>query len=122
MDIALRTGHLLGVCGVAAGVLHAPLSAAAVATTLLTGVGLVASELWRHGSDWLRYGQAWLLLAKLAALGAGAALGSPLAGAVAAVVLGSVASHAPGSLRHAALWGPPGPCARCAPTDEAADP
>lgn len=112
-DVALRTGHLLAVGAVFASVAHPAATGLATSATLVTGAGLVASDLWRHGVDWFRYLQSWLLLGKLAALSVAAAAGAPLFGLGAAVVLASVAAHAPGRVRHAALWGEPGPCARC---------
>ncbi len=121
LDIALRTLHLLAVAACFVEVVTPGAASGATAGVLLTGAGMVASELWRHGLDWLRWGQAWLLFAKLATFAIAASAGAPLAGLVGAVVLGSVASHAPGAVRHAPMFGEPGPCARChTPVGEAA--
>lgn len=109
----MRSAHLLTVGAVFASVAHPPATGFATSATLVTGAGLVASDLWRHGLDWFRYVQSWLLVGKLAALAVAAVAGAPLVGLGVAVVLASVAAHAPGRVRHAALWGEPGPCSRC---------
>lgn len=110
--VLVRTAHLGGVVGVLGAALYdAPVGGWA---ELLVGSGmvLVADEFWRFGLAWLRYLQAWVLLAKIGLFAVFAAADAPLAGLWVAFLLGSVISHAPGPLRHFAILGEPGPCAR----------
>lgn len=114
-DIGTRTLHLLAVAAAFVEAVTPGRAPGAEAAVILTGGALVASDLWRHGADWLRWLQAWLLIGKLVVFVVAVALGAPLWGLIGAVVLGSVASHAPGEARHRPLWGAPGPCASCDP-------
>jgi len=77
-----------------------------------SGLAMVLLDVRKLGWDWLRYVQGASVLLKLALVALGLAW-SPalLPGLWAALVVGSLVSHAPGSIRHAALWGPAGPCA-----------
>ena len=78
---------------------------------LLSGGAIVISDLLKYGSGWFRYAQGWAVLVKLALVVVGL-LWPPLLvpGLWACLVVGSVISHAPGTLRHFAFWGPHGPC------------
>ncbi len=77
----------------------------------LSGAGIVADELLKYGLDWLRYLQAWVVLAKVGLCAFGALHPEWLLHALfLALVLGSVISHAPGRVRQFALRGTPGPC------------
>lgn len=113
--VTLRTAHI-GAAGVALGAATLGVSPGVwPALALLTGLAMAVEELVRHGVDWFRYLQSWVILAKLLALALTAR--DPALGAVGmwiALALGSVIAHAPGAVRQYALWGEPGPCAaRC---------
>lgn len=87
---------------------------------LLSGLVLLADDLFRYGDHWLRFVQAWAILLKLALLGLGMARPEWMAASLwAAVVVGGVISHAPGEVRQRALWGEDGPCAKRRATGEA---
>lgn len=107
LSIGIRTLHLASVVGV----FSAPSPDAWAALLLGSGALLIADDLWRFGLDWLRWVQAWVILGKLGVFGVCALAGHPVVGLWAALVLGSLISHAPGALRHAPLLGAPGPCA-----------
>ena len=112
VHIAVRTAHI----GAAGVVLGGVTLGADVGVwprlALLTGLALVADDVYRYGEDWLRYAQAWAILGKLVLLGIGVLHPALLAPAVwSAVVIGGVIAHAPGAVRQAALWGEAGPCA-----------
>ncbi|MCP4804277.1 MAG: hypothetical protein GY884_02930 [Proteobacteria bacterium] len=79
---------------------------------LLSGGALAAEELYRHGLDWFRWVQAWVVLAKLGLFVVVLAL-EPwrLPALWIALVLGALISHATGKVRQHPLWGDPGPCA-----------
>lgn len=109
LRIALRTAHI-GAAGLILGAAHLGaedrLGPGVWMTLLLTGFGILADDAYKWREHLWRMGQLWMLLAKLALLGAGFAhrpLLLPMLWAV--LVLGSVVSHAPGSVRHFELWG-----------------
>ncbi|MCB9765224.1 MAG: hypothetical protein H6739_35950 [Alphaproteobacteria bacterium] len=112
LRIALRTAHI----GCAACTLGAAQFGAEAgwwpAGLVLTGAGIVGDDLYRYGADWLRFVQGQVVLLKLGLVTLGAAVPSLLLPCLwTALILGGVISHAPGRIRQAALWGPPGPCA-----------
>ena len=115
--IALRTAHIGAACMLLGAVHFADDPAGRIVApwltaVLVTGVVLVATELVRHGWDWLRFLQGWTVIAKLALVGVGAAIPEALPACLwAALILGSIISHAPGKLRQHPIWGEPGPCA-----------
>jgi hypothetical protein len=79
---------------------------------MATGLGILSDDLYKYGLDWMRWLNFWVLAFKLTLLGV--ALYRPDFLKVAmwsALILGSLISHAPGKIRHAALWGKSGPCA-----------
>lgn len=103
-SVALRTGHLVAVTWLGAGVLGAPTSVGhAAAWVLATGVLLAAVDL-RARRISLRELAGWVVMVKLAASAAMSwhpRLAVPLF--VAVVVVSSLAAHAPKWLRH---WRP----------------
>lgn len=113
LRIALRTAHIGAACLVLGTAHHGDDPGAALLILLLTGAALVATDLAKYGwSDWIRYVQAWSVLLKLGAVVLGLACPAALLpGLWTALVVGSVVSHAPGSVRQRALWGADGPCA-----------
>ncbi|MFN7144758.1 MAG: hypothetical protein ACK4YP_13360 [Myxococcota bacterium] len=111
LGVFVRTAHLAGVVGVFAAAWRGAPAGVWADLVLVSGGALVADELWRFGLDWLRWTQAWAIVAKLVAFAACYGVGEPMAGLWAAFLLGSLISHAPGELRHAPLFGAPGPCA-----------
>ncbi len=71
----------------------------------------MGTELGRHGLDWVRYAQGQATLVKVALLLFGFASPAAVLPALwGALVVGSLISHAPGWVRHYALWGADGPC------------
>ena len=92
----------------------------------VSGLGLVADDLYRYRLAWFRFAQAWIVLAKIGVLGWGIAVPEHrLVALWGVLIIGSVISHAPGNWRQYALWGPPGPCANrdgapCRPASTAA--
>lgn len=122
LGVLVRTAHLAGVVGVFGAAWRGAPVGAWADLVLVSGAALVADELWRFGLDWLRWTQAWVILAKIAAFGGFYAFGEPVVGLWAAFLLGSFVSHAPGELRHAPLFGAPGPCARPKPSERMGDP
>ena len=79
---------------------------------VFSGGGIVVDDIVRHGWDWLRFVHGWVVLVKFALLLLGLTVSGLLIPALwTALILGSLISHAPGKIRQAALWGPPGPCA-----------
>lgn len=117
VHIALRTAHIGAAGVVVGGVTLGVDSGSWPIIAGLTGVALVADDVFRYGEDWIRYVQSWAILAKLALLWFGivepALLGPAIWGAL---IVGGVISHAPGKIRQAAIWGPSGPCAARAAT------
>ncbi len=113
--IALRTAHI-GAASLLLGAVHfAPdpeTWAPWVTAVLITGSLLVATEVLRHGLEYMRFLQGWTVVTKLALVGVGAAFPQALAPCLwTALILGSVISHAPGRIRQYAIWGDDGPCA-----------
>lgn len=111
--ITLRTAHLacvamvIGTASFAQDQLDLWL-----AGLLLSGGLLVVEELYRYGLDWIRWAQAWVVLAKLGLFAVVALMDTwQLPALWTALVLGAVISHAPGKVRQHPLWGDPGPCA-----------
>ena len=112
LRIAARTLHLGAMAFVLVGAVQHAIPPSAVSLLLLSGGYLVADSLWRHGTDVFRFLHFWVVAAKLVLLLA--LLAAPSwagAIAIAALVLGSVISHAPGRVRQWPLLGEPGPCA-----------
>lgn len=112
LHIVVRTGHIaaagltLGAATFGADPGRWPLLAA------LSGSLLVADDVYRYGGNWLRYVQSWVILGKLGVLVYAGAHPALLAPALwLALIAGSLISHAPGAVRHHALWGEAGPCA-----------
>ncbi len=112
LRIALRTLHIASIAWLLGAAVYAQPAEAAVSATLLSGGAMVAEALVRHGSDWLRFLGAWVVLAKLGLLIFALGTGMSPWPLLAALVLGSLISHAPGRLRQRALWGEDGACAR----------
>jgi hypothetical protein len=113
LHIAVRTVHLGAVAMVLGSIAWGDHPAEWIALLVVSGGALVADDLYRYRASYFRYAQSWAILLKLALL-VPAIFWSDLMipGLWAALVVGSVISHAPGAVRHFALWGEPGPCAR----------
>ncbi len=78
-----------------------------VGTMVGSGLIIVADDLYKYGMAWLRYLQAWAVIAKLALLMVGLLAHDWLVHSLlAALVVGSLISHAPGRIRHFSLWAP----------------
>ncbi len=109
--ITARTVHLGAVIIIVGGAFweHEP-SADWLAVLVLSGGIIMADDLYRRGEAYFRWVQFWGIALKLAAVGVGVAYPPLLLPSLAvAVILGSVVSHVPGSVRHRALWGENGP-------------
>lgn len=112
LRILVRTAHIASAGIVLGAVTLGAEPGPWLASTMATGALLIADDLYRYGLHWLRFVQAWVILAKLALLAGAAHVSDAWPFAVwAAVIVGGVISHAPGVLRQRALWGPDGPCA-----------
>lgn len=101
LRITARTAHI----GTAALTLGAATFDGDAATwagaALVTGLVIVADDLFKWGLLYLRMLQSWVVIAKLALLLLGIARPALLLPCLwTALVLGSVVSHAPGKLRH----------------------
>lgn len=120
LRIAARTVHLVAVAFVVGAALYGESAPGSGFALVASGAVMVTDDLWKYGADWLRYTQGWAVLLKVG-LAVVAALSPPLAipALVGAIVIGGVVSHAPGKVRQAAVWGPPGPCATRATGREA---
>lgn len=103
LGIALRSAHIAGVVLLGASLLGAPVGTAGALATLLSGLGLLASELIDRRLALNELAGAVVLL-KLALVAAMLAWpGAALALFWALLVLSAVVSHAPKGLRH---WRP----------------
>lgn len=112
LRIAFRTLHLGAVAMLLGSAVFADGLGPWLEAVLLTGGLLVGEELYRYGSDWFRWLQSWVVLGKLALLVCVFALPAYQVPALwAALVMGSVISHAPGWVRQYGLIGEAGPCA-----------
>lgn len=86
----------------------------------ITGLVIIADDLYKYGIDWLRYVHGWAVLIKVALVIVGATFPQWMELCLwVALVVGGLISHAPGAIRQYPLWGTPGPCAtrqraRCA--------
>ncbi len=113
MRIGARTVHLLSVMFVGGNaVIGQPLDEGAAAVLFASGFALLGDDVVRYGSDVVRYLHFWAAVSKISLLGF--ALLQPewtLHCLIAAVVVGSLISHAPGAVRQWAFVGKPGPCA-----------
>jgi hypothetical protein len=113
LRIGARTVHLISVMFVGANaVIGQPLDEQAIAVLFASGLVLVGDDVVRYGSDVFRYLHFWAAVSKMSLLAV--AVVQPqwtLWCLIAAVVVGSVISHAPGAVRHWAFVGEPGPCA-----------
>lgn len=114
-SVVVRTLHLIGVVGVFATSGWGAPPAGWAELLVASGLVLVGDDLLRFGADWLRWAQSWAIIGKLLVFMACYALGEPMIGLWAALVIGSLISHAPGMLRHYPLVGAPGPCAHVNP-------
>jgi len=111
--IALRTLHIAAAAMVVGAAVHDGAYGMWPDLLALSGLAIVADEIYKGGLDWFRYLHAWVVCAKVALAVFGALYPDWVLHALfAALVLGSVISHAPGRVRHFSLWGAPGPCAR----------
>ena len=112
--IGARTVHLVSVMFVGGNaIIGRPLDSVALDMLILSGCSLLADDALRYGPSLLRYLHFWAVVAKIGLLSI--ALVKPewtLSLLVAAVVVGSIISHAPGKVRQWAWVGDPGPCAK----------
>ena len=125
LRITARTLHIASVAVVLGAVLFEGEPGGWLYTLVFSGLAIVADDFYRYGVDWLRYLQGWGVLLKIGLLIVGTLHIELLEACLwTALVIGSVLSHAPGSIRQKALWGAPGPCAtrKKAPCDETMPP
>lgn len=107
VKIALRTVHLVGVAGIGGGFLYgAEMDAwrGYLYLTLLSGVAMMALEIWSNGI-WLLQLRGMAVIVKLIALAAMTVtpdLEAPLFLAI--VVISGVIAHAPGDVRYFSIW------------------
>ena len=112
LRITARTVHLVSMALVVGGAVFDEIGTTWLAVLVVSGGAIVADDVYKYGDDWFRFAQSWAVLTKLILMAIALAFPQVAVGMlIAAVVVGSVISHAPGKIRQAALWGPPGPCA-----------
>jgi hypothetical protein len=101
LNIALRTAHLGAMAILCGGLAYGAPEASignATAATVGTGAALLMSEM-RNGHGWLVQGCGLFAIGHVVAVAALTLAGRPLAGAVVALVVGSIGSHLPKALR-----------------------
>jgi hypothetical protein len=117
--IALRTVHIGGAAMLLGAISFGGDPGRWPWALLLSGLLIMADDLFKYGLAWLRWMNFWVLAFKVAFLAAGIFRPDLLKWALwTALILGSLISHAPGSIRHRALWGKRGPCAMPRAVDE----
>lgn len=110
MRIALRTAHI-GAASMMLGAAHWDSPQAAVHSDFVglllgSGAGILMDDLYRYGARWVRMLQFWAAASKVALLVAGVLMPDLLIPCMwAALIVGSVVSHAPGEVRHFEFWG-----------------
>jgi hypothetical protein len=78
---------------------------------VVTGGGMIVFAVGKYGLDWFRYLCGVAAVAKFALLFIGLLFPAVMLPCLwGCLLIGGVISHAPGSLRHAPLFGAPGPC------------
>jgi hypothetical protein len=112
LRIAFRTLHIAA-AAMLLGAAHYASPADAlgsdfVALLVGSGAAILLDDAYRYGGKWVRMAQFWVAVVKVALL----AIGLLVPGALivclwAALLLGSVISHASGEVRHFRVWGPP---------------
>jgi len=81
-----------------------------VGLLLGSGAGILFDDIYRYGQRWVQMLQFWAALTKVALFVVGVLFPELLIGCMwAALVVGSVISHAPGEVRHFRLWGADAP-------------
>ena len=112
LRIALRTIHLACVAMVIGAVGFGQNPEAWVVMLVLSGIGIIADDLYKYGEDYFRFAQFWALIVKIGLVVLGSIFPEMMwLMLMGALVVGSVISHSPGAIRHFSLWGPKGPCA-----------
>lgn len=111
VHIGLRALHLLGIVGVGAGVMVPGAPAGAwhpyLLLTLVTGAGMILLDLWSD-LGWVRQVRGLSVLVKLCLLGLIGLWPEAATGLfVGVLLLSAVVAHAPGWLRHRAVFGGP---------------
>lgn len=111
VHVGLRALHLLGVVGVGAGVMVPGAPAGAwhpyLLLTLVTGVGMILLDLWSD-LGWVRQVGGLTVLVKLCLLGLIPLWPEAATGLfVGVLLLSAVVAHAPGRVRHRAVFGQP---------------
>lgn len=110
--IAVRTVHIGSVVLFMSAVFSGTDPHSSGFVLVLSGFYLVSDKLLRDGLAHFRYLSFWVVFLKLVALCAGLIYRPILLESLwACLILGSLISHAPGTIRHFALWGKSGPCA-----------
>lgn len=108
MRISLRTLHIASAVMVLGAIVFGHEPTAWKWVLALSGVGIMADDFCKYGTDWFRWLQFWAVATKVGLVLVGLAWDAALEpGHWVALVVGSFISHAPGAIRHRALWGPP---------------
>ncbi len=111
--ILVRTAHIGAVVLFMGAVLGGSRSVVGAAALGGTGIYLVIDQMIRDGSAHFRYVAFWAVILKILALTLGILNPDWLVAALwFCLVVGGLISHAPGRVRHHALWGEKGPCAK----------
>jgi len=110
--VVVRTAHIGAVVLFMGAVLSGSRSGAGGMALGVTGIYLVVDQMIRDGAAHLRYLVFWAVFAKVGALLFGILNPEWLVHSLwFCLVVGGLISHAPGQVRHFALWGGSGPCA-----------
>ena len=108
----IRTIHIGSVVMFMGSHLFSSSPGVALNVLIVTGLYLMFDQYIRDGADYFRYATFWSTLFKVFLLGLGFFMPKYMAGALwGCLIVGSMISHAPGKIRHYAVWGRPGPCA-----------
>ena len=111
--ITARTAHIGSASLVLGAAVFGGVVPYAAPILLFSGCAIVMHDVHKHGWDNFRYVHGAAVLVKLGLVTLGVARPSLLVPSLwAALIVGSVISHAPGAIRQYPLWGAPGPCAR----------
>jgi len=107
LRITLRTLHIASAVMVLGAIVFGHEPTAWKWALAGSGVGILADDLYKYGVAWLRWLQFWAVALKVGLVILGLAWGPAIQpGHWVALVVGSFISHAPGAIRHRALWGP----------------
>jgi len=108
LRITARTLHIGAAAVVMGAVLFDGVAGHWTPILVFSGLLIMIDDLYKHGVIYVRTAQAWVIALKLGLLALAVPFPHLLPAALwSSIVLGSVISHAPGSVRYRVLWGAP---------------